>query len=118
MRLVLPLACLLLVGCAGPHSTGALWAQQNLEQELVANGLATGEIAPELADPTRAILGTVLLGLVHAVSDDLQQHRFAIDGIKAVLEQRLLRPPVAGRPASKAAAQSASRAPRTRRTAS
>lgn len=25
--------CLLTTGCAGPHSSGALWAQQNLEQE-------------------------------------------------------------------------------------
>src|SRR3982074_3368740 len=36
MRLSPALACLLLmVGCVGPHSTGALWAQQNLEQELI-----------------------------------------------------------------------------------
>jgi len=36
MRLLVLISCLLLlVGCAGPHSTGALWAQQNLEQELV-----------------------------------------------------------------------------------
>ena len=36
MRLVVSVSCLLLmVGCVGPHSTGALWAQQNLEQELV-----------------------------------------------------------------------------------
>jgi len=36
MRLSSALACLLLaVGCVGPHSTGALWAQQNLERELV-----------------------------------------------------------------------------------
>ncbi len=33
MRLLLALCGLLLVGCAGPHSTGALWAQQNLERE-------------------------------------------------------------------------------------
>jgi hypothetical protein len=34
MRLWLVVCCLTLcVGCAGPHSTGALWAQQNLEQE-------------------------------------------------------------------------------------
>jgi hypothetical protein len=34
MRLWLLTCCLALgVGCAGPHSTGALWAQQNLEQE-------------------------------------------------------------------------------------
>jgi hypothetical protein len=33
MRLSVALGCLLLVGCSGPRSTGALWAQQNLEQE-------------------------------------------------------------------------------------
>ena len=33
MRLWFALPALLLVGCAGPHSTGALWAQQNLERE-------------------------------------------------------------------------------------
>ena len=37
MRLWAALACsagMALAGCAGPHSTGALWAQQNLDQEL------------------------------------------------------------------------------------
>lgn len=34
MRLSLALGCLLLVGCVGPHSSGALWAQQNLDNEL------------------------------------------------------------------------------------
>jgi hypothetical protein len=33
MRLSVALGCLLLVGCTGPHSTGALWAQQDLDQE-------------------------------------------------------------------------------------
>lgn len=35
MRRLPLIACAILmtVGCAGPHSTGALWAQQNLEQE-------------------------------------------------------------------------------------
>ena len=33
MRLALVLGTLLLAGCAGPHSSGALWAQQNLERE-------------------------------------------------------------------------------------
>jgi hypothetical protein len=32
MRRLLALGCLL-VGCAGPPSTGALWAQHNLEHE-------------------------------------------------------------------------------------
>ncbi len=36
MRLFVSVSCLLLmVGCVGPHSSGGLWAQQNLEQELV-----------------------------------------------------------------------------------
>jgi hypothetical protein len=34
MRLWFALCCLVLcAGCAGPHSSGALWAQQNLERE-------------------------------------------------------------------------------------
>jgi hypothetical protein len=33
MRLLLGLGCLLLAGCTGPHSTGGLWAQENLERE-------------------------------------------------------------------------------------
>jgi hypothetical protein len=37
MRRFVSASCLLLiVGCVGPHSSGALWAQQNLEQELVS----------------------------------------------------------------------------------
>src|SRR5258708_25992662 len=36
MRRLVSVSCLLvMVGCVGPHSTGALWAQQNLDQELV-----------------------------------------------------------------------------------
>jgi hypothetical protein len=35
MRLSLALGCLLLVGCTGPHSTGALWAQRDIDQETL-----------------------------------------------------------------------------------
>src|SRR5919199_3288876 len=35
MRRLLALGCLLLVGCAGPHSTGALWSLQNQQREAV-----------------------------------------------------------------------------------
>ncbi len=45
MRLALALACLLLAGCAGPHSTGALWAQENLELELATGRLTDAERA-------------------------------------------------------------------------
>jgi hypothetical protein len=34
MRLLIGLGCLLLVGCAGPHTSGGLWAEQNLDREL------------------------------------------------------------------------------------
>jgi hypothetical protein len=41
-------ACLLvLVGCAGPHSTGALWAQQNLEQEAALFRLSDAQRADQ-----------------------------------------------------------------------
>src|SRR5882762_8326509 len=41
MLLLVSVSCLLVtVGCVGAHSTGALWAQQNLENELV-NGRQT-----------------------------------------------------------------------------
>jgi hypothetical protein len=45
MRLSVALGCLLLVGCAGPHSTGALWAQQNLEQETAMYRLSDAQRA-------------------------------------------------------------------------
>src|SRR5215210_418350 len=34
MRVEIAALGLLVVGCAGPHSSGGLWAQQNLEREL------------------------------------------------------------------------------------
>jgi hypothetical protein len=62
MRLSVALGCLLLVGCAGPHSTGALWAQQNLEQEAAMYRLSDAQRADRaqafehsLADETLAV---------------------------------------------------------------
>ena len=45
MRLSVVLGCLLLVGCTGPHSAGALWAQQNLEQETALYRLSAAQRA-------------------------------------------------------------------------
>jgi hypothetical protein len=39
MRLSVAVACLLLAGCVGPHSSGGLWSLQNLEQELAVSRL-------------------------------------------------------------------------------
>jgi hypothetical protein len=45
MRLWCALCCLIVlsVGCAGPHSTGALWAQQNVEREAAFFRLSDAE---------------------------------------------------------------------------
>jgi hypothetical protein len=49
MRLSLAFVCLLvMVGCVGPHSTGALWAQQNVENELVNGRLTDAERAARM----------------------------------------------------------------------
>jgi hypothetical protein len=45
MRLALILGTLLLAGCAGPHSTGGLWAQQNLEREAALFRLSEAQRA-------------------------------------------------------------------------
>jgi hypothetical protein len=61
MRLSVALGCLLLVGCSGPHSTGALWAQQDIEQETAMFRLSDAQRADRahafelgLADETMA----------------------------------------------------------------
>lgn len=51
MRLSVALGCLLLVGCTGPHSTGALWAQRDIDQETLLFRL--GDV--ERADRMRAV---------------------------------------------------------------
>src|SRR5438067_13728343 len=50
MRLWVSLCCALLMvggGCAGPHSTGGLWAQQNLEQEAALFRLSDAQRAEQ-----------------------------------------------------------------------
>jgi hypothetical protein len=71
MRLCVALGCLLLVGCAGPHTTGALWAQQILEREAALFPLSDAQRAErvrqyelELADEAlRAEHARVAAGL-------------------------------------------------------
>ncbi len=72
MRLLVSVICLLvLMGCVGPHSTGALWAQQNLEQELIIGRQTEAErlgklhayeltLADELLASERARLSSAL----------------------------------------------------------
>ena len=61
---------------------------------LITNGVATGEIRPEDRRTVSAFIRTVFVGLVDAVSDDTEEHAAAIEGIRALLEGRLLRPAI------------------------
>jgi hypothetical protein len=55
MRRAMALACLLVgVGCVGPHASGALWAQQDLEREAALFKLSDAQRADRL---TRFELG-------------------------------------------------------------
>ena len=59
---------------------------------IIDVGLETGEIDPSNRDQVGAVVVTMLVGLTDGVSDDIAQHRLAIDGIKALLEGKLIRP--------------------------
>jgi AcrR family transcriptional regulator len=59
---------------------------------LIATGLATGEIAPGRKDEVAAVVRTMFVGLVDALSQNPAEQRKAIDGIHALLDGTLLRP--------------------------
>lgn len=63
--------------------------------KLVRNGLATGEIRPEDSRRVAALIRTLFVGLVDAVSDEREEHAAAIDAIRDLLNGRLLQPPTA-----------------------
>jgi AcrR family transcriptional regulator len=58
---------------------------------MVRTGERTGEIDPADVDRVRAVMLTILIGLTDAVSDDIVRHRNAIDGVKALIEGKLIR---------------------------
>ncbi len=60
-------------------------------QNLVDIGIATGELDVADRDRTIALIRTVLVGLVDAVSDDPTLHRAAIDALKLLVEGKLIR---------------------------
>jgi AcrR family transcriptional regulator len=59
---------------------------------LVDTGIATGEIAAPRRAEVAALVRALLVGLTDAVSDDLTRQRAAIDGIRSLLEGRLIHP--------------------------
>ncbi len=60
---------------------------------LVRNGLASGEIRPEDRRRVAALIRTLFVGLVDAVSDDSEEHAAAIEGIRELMRGTLLQAP-------------------------
>lgn len=58
---------------------------------LLELGQRTGEITPERADQVAAVLRTVFVGLVDALSHNPAEQRVAIDGLHALLDGTLLK---------------------------
>ncbi len=68
---------------------GAVRVDMSRNEELTA-ALGHGEIDASRREAVRAFLATILIGLTDAVSGDQAQHSAAIDGIKQVLDGKLL----------------------------
>ena len=62
-------------------------------KQLLDRGIATGEIASDRRAELEAFLRIVFVGLVDAVSDDLNAQRAAIDGVLSLMRGSLLRAP-------------------------
>jgi AcrR family transcriptional regulator len=60
-------------------------------ERLTELGIKTGEIDPTHRSLVLALLQIIVIGLTDAVSDNPVQHRLAIDGIKALVEGKLIR---------------------------
>lgn len=71
---------------------GAASVRRDFFDRIVALGERTGEIDPAEIPRVRAVLLTILIGLTDAVSDNRDQHRAAVEGIKALVEGKLIRP--------------------------
>lgn len=59
--------------------------------ELIDHGVETGEIPPENATAVNLVLRTITTGLTQAVSSDPTEHRTAIDGVRALLDGKLIK---------------------------
>ena len=64
-----------------------------LQQSMVDVGVSTGEIDPRARAEAAAVLRTIFAGLVDAVSSRPAEQRRAMDGLMALIEGRLVRPP-------------------------
>lgn len=60
---------------------------------LVDFGVKSGEIDPAMRAHASAVILTLTIGLTDAVSSDVDQHRIAVDGVKALIEGNLIQSP-------------------------
>jgi len=67
--------------------------QRAFFEVLIRLGIKTGELDNANKAKATALLRTVTVGLVDAVSSDVGRHRDAIDGIIELFEGKLVRPP-------------------------
>jgi AcrR family transcriptional regulator len=67
-------------------------ARQNFLDRMMEVGETTGEIDSADRERVRGVLITILIGLTDAVSENPQRHGDAIDGIKALVDGKLIRP--------------------------
>jgi AcrR family transcriptional regulator len=65
---------------------------RHFSELIVDVGVSTGEIAPEDRPMAVALVRVFLVGLTDAVSSDRVQHRNAVNGMKKLIEGRLLHP--------------------------
>lgn len=67
--------------------------QRDYFHALVDHGIKTGEIAPEDGDIADSLMRAIIRGLTLGVSNDLERHRLAIDGLKRLFSGTMLRAP-------------------------
>jgi AcrR family transcriptional regulator len=60
-------------------------------EALIDLGIATGEIDSDDRARVLVLIRVILIGLVDAVSDDQATHRTAVEGIKRLIEGKLIR---------------------------
>jgi AcrR family transcriptional regulator len=69
----------------------ATMRRERFIKQLVDIGVATGELDARDRERVVALIRALLVGLVDAVSNDPKTHRAAIDGIKLLIEGKLIR---------------------------
>ena len=68
------------------------FAEGEFFDRIVSDGVENGEIEASDREQVLSFLRTVTVGLADAMSNDIAEHRDAIDGLNALLTHRLVKP--------------------------